>query len=210
MNRVIAVAAAAMMLASAANAVEVKSNGAYIGAALGASRVSDDGLDALKDIGYSVDEKGVGYQLWGGYKFFKWLAVEARYTDLGRASAQGFETDGVTTIFGEGTVDARALTANALFILPFGETGLDIYGQVGAGIAKYSREGRIIGMMGPEGFKNDDTDFVATVGGGVRWTPLPVVTFSLALDAYSTSNSNDGQSLDNLTLLPRFGLQANF
>ena len=120
------VAIVAMLTAGIASAVEVKEKGAYIGGAIGVTEVDQDSLDAVERLGANVDKKDTGVQLWGGYKFLKWFAVEGRYSYLGEYTASN-PGAGVKE-------DAAALTANAVFILPLGGSGWELYGQVGLGV----------------------------------------------------------------------------
>jgi OOP family OmpA-OmpF porin len=185
------VAIVAMLTAGIASAVEVKEKGAYIGGAIGVTEVDDDNLSDLVNFGFSVDKKDTGYQLWGGYKFLKWFAVEGRYSYLGEYTA----TEGGIGV----KEDAAALTANAVFILPLGGSSWELYGQVGLGVLSYETS--------QTGFADTDgTETVGSAGLGVRWTPAPPVTISLGVDAWSAEVNSSDISVG----MTRLGLQYNF
>lgn len=196
------VAIVAMLTAGIASAVEVKEKGAYIGGAYGVTEVDDDNLSDLVNFGFSVDKKDTGYQLWGGYKFLKWFAVEGRYSYLGEYTA---------TAAGAGVKeDAAALTANAVFILPLGGSGWELYGQVGLGVLSYDIS--YIGAGAPPG--EDGTETAGSAGLGVRWTPAPPVTISLGFDAWSAEIDRTQvlpvDSKDFSVGMTRLGVQYNF
>jgi OOP family OmpA-OmpF porin len=196
------VAIVAMLTAGIASAVEVKEKGAYIGGAIGVTEVDDDNLSDLVNFGFSVDKKDTGYQLWGGYKFLKWFAVEGRYSYLGEYTA----TEGGIGV----KEDAAALTANAVFILPLGGSSWELYGQVGLGVLSYDIS--YLGAGAPPG--EDGTETVGSAGLGVRWTPAPPVTISLGFDAWSAEIDRTEvfpiDSDDFSVGMTRLGVQYNF
>jgi len=186
--RFIAATIAVLMLTTGlASAVEVKEKGAYMGAALGSTEYDQDNLVT----GPNVDEKDGGFQLWGGYKFFKWFAVEGRASYLGEYT------------FGPVKSEYTALTGHAVFILPFGQSGWDIYGQLGLGLVNQNVSG-----LGASG---DDTGSTGTAGLVVRWTPAPAWTISLGVDAWAWElETISGSKVDASVAMGRLGLQYNF
>jgi len=205
MNVVATVTVVAMLFAGAASAVEVKDRGAYIGGAVGVTELNNDLFDDLDGLpGVTIDTEGTGIQLWGGYKFFKWFAVEGRYSYLGEYTAD--------EVFAGGTANltAEALTGNAVFILPFGTSSIDIYGQVGLGILGYDLEFWESSVGGNVSSSNDGTELVGTAGAGVRWTPAPPLTISLGIDAWTANIDDDGLDQDYTVIMSRLGVQYNF
>ena len=139
MNKHLPILATALMLATtSAYSEPLKERGGYIGAAYGVTKYEDDG--ALEDdFGlFDLDDSGQAWQLYGGYRFFKYFAVEGRYTDFGDYTSEDN--------FGFGAeIEAKysTLTAHAIGIYPFGQSGFDIYGQAGLGAVFYEAKGRI-------------------------------------------------------------------
>jgi len=195
MKNLIALALFALMAATGiANAADVKDKGAYMGLAIGQSDYNlNDIEDLVVDLGADVDSKDTGFQLWGGYKFFRWFAVEGKYSHLGQWKATG---DG-------GTVKAEvgALTGSAVFIAPFGASGFDFYGQVGLGLASWELKG--------DG-KVDGTEPVGTAGLGFRWTINQTFTLSLGLDAFAFEAEDEGEKEDIDVVITKLGIQYNF
>jgi OOP family OmpA-OmpF porin len=180
---------AILFISANATAVEVKERGAYIGGAVGATELEDDG--AFDGPGITFDDSDTGLQLWGGYKFFKWFAVEGKFAYLGEASVSA-GSDSIK-------LEASALTANAVFILPFGNSGWDIYGQLGLGVLAYDYSSNF-------GFSEDGSELTATAGLGVRWTIIDALTLSLGVDAYVWED----EPYDPSIAISKLGIQYNF
>ena len=180
-----------LLISAGASADAVNKRGAYMGGALGVTDLDDDGaFDGL-----DFDNSDAGVQIWGGYRFLRWFAVEGEVAYLGNftVSADGFES---------ANAEAYALTANAVFILPFGQSSWDIYGQLGLGGLAYS-------IDGPDG-SDDGSQGVGTAGVGVRWTPTPTMTLSLGVDAYAWQEDGYYETYDPSITISKLGLQYNF
>ena len=150
-----------LLLANTSFAGVLNEKGAYMGLALGQSKFNDD-----NQYGFNLaDDKDSSFMLYGGYRFFKWFSVEGRLANLGE-----FKVDNSGLV----KIDYGVLTANAVFILPFGTSGWEIYGQVGAGIVARETNFGI----------GDDEGGVATMGGGVRFTPIKNLSLALQFDGY--------------------------
>jgi hypothetical protein len=169
---------------------EVHKRGAYLGGALGTTRFDDDG--ALNGLTY--DDQDSGVELWGGYRFFNWFAVEGKYAYLGQYSI----SNGVEST----NAKAYALTVNAVFILPFGQSDWDMYGQLGYGSLAYH--------FNSSYGSNNNSQGAATAGLGVRWTPMPSMTLSLGIDAYAWQEDGYYQSYSPSISISRLGIQYNF
>jgi len=176
------------LFANAAFAGVLNEKGAYMGLALGKSKFDDD-----NQYGFSLaDDKDSSFMLYGGYRFFKWFSVEGRLADLGE-----FKVDD------SGLVDVNygVLTANAVFILPFGTSGWEIYGQAGAGIVARSTSLPI----------GDDEGGVATIGAGVRFTPIKNLSLALQIDGYGWVEEEDGApDYDTSIATSQLVIQYNF
>lgn len=107
-----AVTAALLCTAVTTLAAEPGARGFYVGAMGGTTEFDDDGI--CGDWGVDCNESDSGYGVFAGYKFLKYFAVEARYSDFGM-------------------FDATALSAHAVGIIPFGASGWEVFGQIGLG-----------------------------------------------------------------------------
>lgn len=84
----------------------------------------DEDLEDLEDLKALFDDRAVGYNLGAGYRFNKWLAVDAAYWDLGE-----FKSDRLTG--GERIgYDASIWTVGGIISVPLWI--IDIYGRAGA------------------------------------------------------------------------------
>lgn len=138
-----------------ASAAEPPAHGFYVGAMGGVSQFDDDGMFG----GMNYDDSDTGYGAYGGYKFLKYLAVEARIADVG--------------------FNATALSGHVEGIIPFGQSGWELFGQIG--IASL------------------DTDFWGTksagsAGIGVRFYPTPNLGLAVQTDAYVFEVNDYGRS----------------
>ncbi len=106
-----------LLAISAASARDVNENGAYIGGAIGVTEFDDDGAFS----GLDLDDSDTSLEIYGGYKFFKYFAVEARLMDLGSYRVEFVE------------FDTWAASVHAVGIIPFGESGWELFGQLGIG-----------------------------------------------------------------------------
>jgi len=108
---------ALLCVSGALGAAEPKATGGYIGGGFGVSVFDDDGAFGA----FEFDDQDTAFQIFGGYKFFRYFAVEGRYVDLGRFS-----------VFGSG-FDVSAISVHAVGIIPFGTSGWSMFGQLGFG-----------------------------------------------------------------------------
>jgi hypothetical protein len=153
-----------------ANAAEPKAKGPYIGAAAGLSIFDDDG-----SFGAAFgDDEDTSLQVYGGYKFLKYFAVEARYADFGTFS-DSFNN----------SVDLSSLSVHAVGIIPFGTSGWELFGQVGYGKIKQEASGFY-----------DEDDNAGSAGIGVRWFINPTFAVAAQIDAYVWQNDDIGDAYD--------------
>jgi hypothetical protein len=186
MTRQILVASVLLCLSFSSMADPSKEKGFYAGGFAGVTSYDDDGL--YDDIRLDDSDKTIGAQV--GYKFFKFLAVEARYTDLGtyRLTEPQVNT---------GTFDVSAVSAHVVGILPFGDGGWEVAGQLG--IADVSAD-----------CPRCDDDTAATVGLSVRYTTNTNVTIFLQSDYYLWEQRQKRRDWDFSILATTFGLQFMF
>jgi hypothetical protein len=96
-----------LAVSGVAFAEPAKDRGAYLGAGFAGTTFDDGGAFA----GLDFDDSDSGSGIFGGYKFFKHMAVEARYNDFGTFTLEGFG------------VDVSSLSIHAVGIIPFGNSG---------------------------------------------------------------------------------------
>ncbi len=151
-------------------AEESKASGGYVGGAFGFTVFDDGGAFA----GLGLDDSDTSLQINGGYKILKHLAVEARYVDLGSYPIQALGVN----------LDASAISVHAVGIIPFGDSGWELFGQLGLG----TLSGK---ASGPGGFADFDED---VFGGGVGLRFSPTENFSLAVqtDVYVWEDDSTG------------------
>jgi hypothetical protein len=94
--RKIAVAALVVAIALASPALAQKKNGFSLGGSLGSARIELDGVAPdFSDFSFEGDD--LGYKIYGGFRFLRFLGVEAGYVDLGNPS--------YSTRLGDATLD---------------------------------------------------------------------------------------------------------
>lgn len=117
---------ASSLLAIGTSAVQADSTGLFIAGGVNYAELdaSFEDIDFDDDIEAFFDDKAVGYNLGGGYRFNKWLALDAAYWDLGE-----FKSD----TLGNGQklkYDTTIWTAGGIVSVPLWI--LDVYGRAGA------------------------------------------------------------------------------
>ena len=154
---------------TSAQAAEPLERGGYFGGGGGTSMFDDDG--ALS--GLSTDDTDTSLMLFGGYKFFKYLSVEGRYTNFGTFDVEGFD------------LDASALSVHVVGIVPFGTSGWELFGQLGFGNVQFELEGI------------EDEDQTAATGGiGVRFSPTPNFAIGIQTDVFVWEEEDFGSTYD--------------
>ena len=174
-------AIAFLCLPALASAEAPKTTGIYIGISAG-SAVFDDDLNA----GF-YDDTDTAVQGYVGYKFFRHFGIEGRITDLGGYS-DSFDT-----------LDISAVSVHAVGYIPFGETGLELFGQ--AGIARVNQEVSTF-------FDQDETAF--TLGGGLRWHITQNFAIAGQIDAYAWENDFVGSDTVPSVGTNMLSVQFNF
>jgi len=161
-----------LLVTAGAAAAEPQARGFYVGGMAGVTTFDDDGVFS----GLGFDDSGTGYGIFGGYKFFKYLAVEARLSSLGsyEVGSGALSED----------LDATAISAHVVGIIPFGTSGWELFGQLGVGSLNINTN------------CCDDHNTVASGGIGVRFYPNPHLGISVQTDAYVFEADDFGSTRD--------------
>jgi hypothetical protein len=134
-------------------------SGFYLGAAAGTTEFDDEGVFD----GLGFDDTDNSLLAFGGYKFFPYLAVEARVGDLGTYSVNPLVT--------AERVSIDVMSAHVVGILPLGNSGWDLNAQLGVGRAEFSCSDC-----------SDET--VGSAGLGIRYFPTGQIGLGLRYDVY--------------------------
>lgn len=151
-----------------ADAAAPAEKGAYIGGAFGMTTLEDDGLFN----GLTVDDSDSGFGIFGGYKFFKHLAVEGRYTDFGTFTVEGLG------------IDASVVSVHVVGIIPFADSGWELFGQLGLGTVDISIPG------------DSSSESVGSAGIGVRYSFSENLSLGVQTDAYAYEEVDFGTTYD--------------
>jgi hypothetical protein len=157
-----------LAVSGVAFAEPAKDRGAYLGAGFAGTTFDDGGAFA----GLDFDDSDSGSGIFGGYKFFKHMAVEARYNDFGTFTLEGFG------------VDVSSLSIHAVGIIPFGNSGWELFGQLGLGTVDFELDGV------------SEDENVGSAGLGVRYSWSSNFAVAAQLDAYAYEDTSSGASYD--------------
>lgn len=135
----------------------------------------EDEIDWDEDIEAFFDDKAVGYNLGAGYRFNKWLAVDAAYWDLGEFKSDTLE-NGQKLKY-----DTTIWTVGGIVSVPLWI--LDVYGRAGA--AMWDADSRYI--------EEDGTD--AYYGAGVALNILGSLDIYLEYVRFDADNAIDSANL---------------
>lgn len=152
------------LVSTSGSAENLKDKGGYVGGAFGFTGFEDDNQFA----GLPVDDDGTSFQIYGGYKFLRYFALEGRLLNLGSYSVAGVKTD------------VGGATVNAVGILPLGSTMWELFAQLGFGRVNLETQGIA-----------DRDETVGSFGIGVRVTPIEHLSISLQIDGYGWENDNN-------------------
>ena len=114
-----------VVLVAATIPVSASDTGLYLGAGIG--QASYDILDFYPSLGDYVESPTPGYTAYGGYRFLKFIAVEAGYADLGSPQWQERNVQGYQE---RAEVSVKGWNAFVVGILPVSNV-VDIYGKLG-------------------------------------------------------------------------------
>ena len=167
-----------------AAAEESKASGGYLGGAFGFTTFDDGG----GFVGLGVDDSDKSLMIYGGYKILKHLAVEGRYIDLGSYSVAGA---GVS-------LDGSAFSIHAIGIIPFGDSGWELFGQLGLGTLTVDIAG------------SDFDEDVFAGGVGVRFSPTENFSLAIQTDVYVWEEDSTGFVYDMSVGSTQFAAQFIF
>jgi OOP family OmpA-OmpF porin len=154
----------------------------YVGASFGQSKFKDacSGLPA----GFSCDENGTAWKLFGGYQFNPNLAVEVAFTDLGKADA--------TSPAGGASVKATTWEVDGVGSWPV-MAALALYGKLGL----YSATKEVTGLANSA----KDTNASVTFGLGVRYDMTANLAARAEWQRYDKVGGNDTGEKTNIDML---------
>ncbi len=143
-----------LALVAVAPDAQAADNGFYLGAGVTRTdfKLSVDGIDDSE----TLDDSS--FKLIAGFRPLDWLAVEANYMDLGKASFD--DGSGVS-------IDSTALSASALFIAEVGI--VDLYAKLG--LVKWDSDYRLAGV---DSVSEDGTEPLSGVGVGLHFGSIGV------------------------------------
>ncbi len=210
-----AAVAAIALVASPAYAAD---DGFYAGAGVGVGQASIPKSKATDSFIYAFDYLGLPLETWSartdesavmwsafaGYRFIKYLAVEAGYLDTGTASYKG---TGSTLVFDPDINDYVAVAVNgkidwhatgwpvsALGIWPIGDSW-EVFGRVGAFIGDVKADLRVSsdGAIGKDHTSGNSTEFLYGVGVDARFSTNWAARFEwLAIPSLGSSDTGSG------------------
>jgi len=153
----------------------------YIGVSFGQSKFKDacSGLPA----GFSCDENGTAWKLFGGYQFNPNLAVEVAFTDLGKADA--------TSPAGNASLKATAWEIDGVGSWPV-MAPLSLYGKLGL----YSATKEVTGLANSA----KDTNASVTFGLGVRYDMTANLAARAEWQRYDKVGGNDTGDKTNIDM----------
>jgi len=173
-----------------AMAVESKATGFYAGGAAGVTELDDDGAFD----GANFDDEDTGFTLFGGYKFLRWVAAEARLSDLGSYRVSSNFSSFSTSI------DLRAISVHVVGMYPFGNSGWELFGQLGIGSIEVDSD-----------CCGSDDQTVGSAGIGVRYYPTANIGISLQTDAFVWEEDGlNGNNYDPAVGITQVGVQYLF
>jgi len=161
------------LLSGLVNAAPPLESGGYIGGAIGASELDDDNF--FVDNGFDLrDDEDSALQLFGGYRFNRYFAVEGRYAYLGEFDVEGSD------------LDVDAVSVHAVLLVPIGNDGWELYGQLG------------LGRINVEILGEDEDETVGAAGLGVRYFATENLGIGLSFDGYAweEDDSPNGRDYD--------------
>lgn len=151
---------AAAMFSSPALAAPPKESGFFLGGAVGSAEFDDDGAFSF----VAFDDQDTSLTLFAGYKFIPYFGIEARVADLGTYTvSDGFISE---------SAKATSVSIHAAGYVPFGQSGWELYGQLGLGTVDFDCVGC-------------DDETVGSAGLGIRYSFARQLAVGVQVDAYA-------------------------
>ncbi len=174
-------------------AVDIYESAGYLGGAVSITRDNNDSLENIaKEFGITRDDSDTGLQLFAGYRFNRYFAVEAKFAGLGEYA--------VSNCCDKIEVEARAFSLDAAFIIPFGEYPFDLQAQAGVAIGD-------VKISSNFGINESSSDFGGHAGLALRWHASQKVTMRAAAETW-VFDTNDITDITVNAL--SVGAQVNF
>jgi OOP family OmpA-OmpF porin len=178
------------LLACAAPALAADS-GFYIGAGAGQATLK---VDDVLDSGIDFDENDFGFKIFGGYRFFPWLAVEGIYLNSGKPEISASEGPVSASL----EIEVQSLIAAAVFALPVGER-FELFVKPGVAFwdsttkASYSEPGF------SDSFDLDDNGSAFFLGGGGAFNFTDNLAIRLEYEWFEAAPEWDSDSEEFVT-----------
>lgn len=136
--------------------------GGYVGVGLGQSD-----FGSVEEDGVSGDTKDTAWKLFGGFQVNENFAVEAAYTDLGKATASGsWYQPGYGQLNENLAVESSAFEVSALGIMPLNEQ-FSVYGRFGLDRVSVDTDYSLYNASVRYSASETNDDFGLTYGAGV-------------------------------------------
>ena len=136
--------------------------GFYAGAGIGQINVE---VDNIYGTSLDFDEDDLGFKLFGGYRFFRWLSVEGIFLDGGNPET-------TTTAGSESarlSVEVQSLVAATIFSLPIGDQ-FEVFLKPGFAYWDSTTDFRYSSPTFSDRFADDDSGSAFFIGAGAGWT----------------------------------------
>lgn len=162
--------------------------GFTVGAGIGQFNVEIDGIDGLDEAINDFDADDMSWKLYGGYRFNRYLAVEAAYVDFGKPSDQ-FELNGSSGNY------SLALSGFAPYVvgtLPLGPV------ELSARLGYYFYDVKVnadLDDLGGDVFETKNSGEDVTYGIGVGMTFMDHLHTRIEYEVIDLKNTDDSQAL---------------
>jgi OOP family OmpA-OmpF porin len=209
LSRTLAFAVMAVLASSAATAAE---QGWYVGGNIGESKATIDNdriTSSLLGAGFTTtsfveDESELGYKLFGGYQFNKYLALEGGYFDLGKF---GFTATTVQAGTLSGDLKVKGLNFDIVGFVPLNEK-FSAFARAGVNYAEASSTFGGTGAVNVLNPRRSKTAADYKVGLGLQYDFTPSFAMRAEVERYRIDDTvgNKGDiDLGSIGVLFRFG-----
>jgi len=166
---------------------------AYVGGALSLTQDNKDGLeDIANQFGATRDDKDTALQVFGGYRFNKYFAIEGKLANLGEYTI----SDCCDNI----RIKGRAASVDAALIIPFGNAPLDLQAQIGLAVAS-------VDVTSNFSTDEDSSKTGGHAGLALRWHASDAVIARVGVESW-VFDSNESTDLTVTAI--SIGAQYNF
>jgi opacity protein-like surface antigen len=183
---------AAVALGVGATPVLAQDSGFYVGAGVGGTKYPSNGtLTIAPDIVTrgNVDENDIAWSLAAGYRFNRYLAIEAAYVDLGEASGPFVSEEGADAVL-DVAFSVRGPTLALIGTYPIGDWEPYVKAGVLFADTKLSIAGTVDNMALDASVSGDSKDMFFGIGIGRNLSPH----WQLKLDASYADDVGESHS----------------